>query len=177
MLLILGAVVCFGATAALLISAGLPQRSDFTGQLLQDGRRVAPEVGAIAPDFTAITTQGEEVGLSQYRGEPVIINFWATWCAPCRVEMPELQRLHDEQGIPILAVNRAESERDVRRWVDEFGLSFDVLLDPDEAVAEAYWLRDVPSTYIISAYGTITQIYFGPVSAEQLHGAVLPLLE
>src|SRR5688572_5558022 len=92
-LLWLGAFASFAVALAVLIAAGLPQRAAYSGQILPNGQIVAPEIGATAPTFFAPTLNGS-VDLAELRGAPVIINFWATWCVPCRVEMPELQALH-----------------------------------------------------------------------------------
>jgi peroxiredoxin len=168
----LGAVVCFLAAALVVYTTGLPQRADSTG--LTDGS--APELAHPAPDFSAHTVSGKMVRLSNLRGSPVIINFWATWCVPCRVEMPELQRLYEQYqgtGLRILAVNLGESAQEVAAWQTEFGLTFDLLLDPEQAIPRRYAFRDPPSTFIIAPDGTITHIFYGPVRMGQLKDALI----
>ena len=94
---LVSAVACFLAAALLVLHAGLPQRAEFTVFSLDGGAVVAPETGAIAPPIdNTPTLAGDPIAWDALRGQPVIVNFWATWCVPCRVEMPELQALYDE---------------------------------------------------------------------------------
>ncbi|MBI1259106.1 MAG: redoxin domain-containing protein [Chloroflexi bacterium] len=167
-----GAVAAFAAAVALLIAAGLPNRAAYTGQILANGQAIAPEIGAFAPPIQAATLDGA-VDLAQLRGAPVIINFWATWCVPCRVEMPELQAYHQAHpNTRILAVNLGESRRLIVDWVAQFGLTFDVVLDPDRAIATRYHLRGQPSTYIVAPDGVITSIFYGPTTRQSLESAL-----
>jgi peroxiredoxin len=165
-------------TAALLIlfNTGLPERAQFTGQVLPNGVLAAPEFNAIAPQFALDNLNGGQVNLERLRGSTVVINFWATWCEPCRIEMPILQAFyeaHQGQGLRVVAINLGESSDLVRAWVDEFGLTFDILLDPQQSIAALYQIRGQPSTYVVSPSGIITAIFYGPVSAEQLQ-ALMP---
>jgi peroxiredoxin len=174
--LLLTAVAAFTAAVIILINAGLPERAQFTGELLPDGRVAAPELNAVAPDFTLTTLDGAEINLASLRGTPLLINFWATWCEPCRVEMPILQdfyETHRASGLRILAVNLGETPDIIRRWVDDYGLTFDIILDPQQSLAALYQIRGQPSTYAISPSGIITAIYYGPISVDQLQ-AVIP---
>lgn len=170
-LLLFGATVAFVAGLTLLVQTGLPDRAAFTGQSSPDEIPVAPEINAIAPPFELTSITGDTVDLAELRGKPVIINFWATWCAPCKVEMPILQRLYSEyqpQGLRILAINLGENATAVREWQNDLDLSYDLLLDTDQSTAALYYLRGQPSTYVISPNGIITQIYYGPVSENAL---------
>jgi peroxiredoxin len=174
--LLLGAVVALTTALVILINTGLPERAQFTGEISADGRVIAPELNAVAPDFTLTTLDGGEINLTSLRGTPLLINFWATWCEPCRIEMPDLQRFyesHRASGLRILAVNLGETPDIIRQWVDDLGLTFDIVLDPQQSLAALYQIRGQPSTYVISAEGIITSIYYGPISAEQLQ-AVMP---
>ena len=170
------AVLALVAALVILISAGLPERGQFTGQLLADGSVSAPELNSVAPNFSLTTLEGTTITLDSLRGGPVLINFWATWCEPCRVEMPYLQEFyeaHQSSGLRVLAVNLGETPDIIRTWVDDFGLTFDILLDPQQSLAVLYQIRGQPSTFAISPDGIINAIYYGPVSVEQLQ-AVLP---
>lgn len=174
-LLVVLAATAVSAALMILVSAGLPERAQFTGQILADGLVSAPELSAVAPNFSLNTLDGTEISLESLRGTPILINFWATWCEPCRVEMPILQSLYEarqSRGLRILAVNLGEQPDIIRRWVDEFGLTFDILLDPQQSVAALYQLRGQPSTFAISPNGVINSIFYGPVSAEQLQAVV-----
>ncbi len=174
--MLLGAAVCFAAALALLIAAGLPDRAPYSGQLLPDGQAIAPEIGAFAPDFTAPTLNGH-LQLTKLRGQPAIVNFWATWCAPCRVEMPELQAFHEAHpAVSVLAVNLGESRDLVVDWVAQLKLNFDIVLDADGSIAGEYRLRGQPSTYVISPGGVITSIFYGPTTQQALEGVLEPFL-
>jgi peroxiredoxin len=173
--LILGAALCW--SAALLIGAvvGLPERAAFTGVVIPGERPIAPEIGAVAPPFSGLTVAGERLDLWALHGKPIILNFWATWCEPCALEMPELQALYAERGaeqVRVLAVNLGEGAAQVQAWGQHFGLTFDLLLDPTQQVAALYHLRGQPSTYVISAEGVITHIFYGPTTAAALRGAL-----
>jgi peroxiredoxin len=174
--LLVGGVVALTAALMILINTGLPERAQFSGQILADGLVAAPELNAVAPAFTLDSLSGGQVNIERLRGSTVVINFWATWCEPCRVEMPILQAFYDahkEQGLRILAVNLGEPPELARAWVDEFGLTFDILLDPQQSIAALYQIRGQPSTYVIAPSGIITAIFYGPVSTEQLQ-ALMP---
>src|SRR5699024_9495930 len=101
------------------------------------------------------------VRLSDLRDERVIVNFWATWCTPCREEIPDFQKLYDNKDVEILAVNMTETEKsedDVSAFADEFAMTFPVLLDVDSDVSEAYQFQAYPTTYIIDSNGHIQYI-------------------
>src|SRR5699024_2083045 len=102
---------------------------------------VGLEVETMAPDFELDTFTGEEAKLSDYRGSRVMINFWATWCPPCRAEMPDMERFHQDTDIEILAVNLTETEThtdQVQQFIDEYELTFPILLDEVIEVATIY---------------------------------------
>lgn len=177
--LILCAAGCFTLAAALLFITGLPERADYTGFFLETGQRVAPEINSLAPPIDTTTLSNDALSLDGLRGSPVIVNFWATWCAPCRFEMAELQNLYEEHrasGLRILAVNLNEPTPLVQQWVDEMGLTYDILPDEDQAIARTYRLFAPPSTFVISPEGIIIQIFFGPVTADQLESVLAPYL-
>jgi thiol-disulfide isomerase/thioredoxin len=178
LLLLLSGTALFVALM-MALSAGLPERATFTGGILLDNQLFAPEINALAPPFVGQTLTGESVRLADLRGKPVVINFWATWCEPCRVEMPDLQRVYDQyqnQGLRILAVNLGESRTDVAKWAQDFGLTFDVILDEDQRIGGLYYLRGQPSTYVVSPDGVITHIILGPTSESALSTALKPFL-
>ena len=130
------------------------------------------DVGDKALNFTLNDLDGSPVSLADFRGQPVIVNFWATWCAPCRIEMPELQAAYEayqDEGLVILAVNEAESAEIARAYFEEeMGLTFTAVLDEDGAIATAFGNFALPSTFFVDAEGTITVIHRGPMTFEQI---------
>jgi cytochrome c biogenesis protein CcmG, thiol:disulfide interchange protein DsbE len=128
----------------------------------------APDVGAPAPDFTALTPQGEPVKLSELRGQVVLINFWATWCAPCRVEMPAIQARYNRGGFSVLAIDFDERAELVQAFVNDLGLSFPVLLDPGGEIQNLYRVRGYPTSFFIDADGIIRVLHIGDMSQTEL---------
>jgi peroxiredoxin len=170
------AVVCLSAALMLVISAGLPEHARNIS-LLSGEVSIGPEIGAIAPFFELPTLNGGRLTLVQLRGNPVIVNFWATWCEPCQVELPILQTLFEqdsEQGLRVVAINVGETS--IQDWVTTLHLTFDIALDEQEQTAALYQLRGIPSTYIIDPDGVITTIFYGPTTEHQLQMAIAPYL-
>lgn len=138
--------------------------------------------GFSAPDFTLPTLDGGNVNLSALRGQVVIINFWTTWCPPCRVEMPALNRVYAryrESGLLLLGVNSTvqDDEQAVRRFVSEEGLSFPVLLDRDGEVSRLYRLQALPTTVFVGRDGIIAAVVIGgPLSEAAIESRIRPLL-
>src|SRR5438876_3621891 len=117
-----------------------------------------------APDFTLREVNGNTVSLSGYRGNLVFLNFWATWCGPCREEMPSMERLYRQlggQGLALLAVNEKESGAQVAKFMRSYGLSFPALLDSDGKVSSAYRVWGLPTTYLIDANGRMVGMKSG----------------
>mgnify|MGYP001595066500 FL=1 len=146
------------------------------------GRIASPREGFPAPDFTLDTLGGESVSLSSYRGSVVIVNLWASWCIPCRAEMPTLQKLYEanrERGLAVLAVNSTvqDTEQDARSFAEETGVTFTVLLDRDGSASRRYLLRALPSTFAVDRNGIIQFVIVGgPVSEAVLQSKIEPLL-
>jgi peroxiredoxin len=153
---------------------GFPQSSSANGSSPQGkgiSGEAAPDKNAIAPDFNLLNIQGEEIHLSRLRGQPTLINFWATWCAPCRLEMPAMQDRFDKfsaEGLQILAVNFDEPLEDVQAFADEFNLTFNVLLDPGGIIQRAYRIRGYPTSFFLDANGVIRVIHIGVMTERQL---------
>jgi peroxiredoxin len=132
---------------------------------------IAPSQGSIAPDFSLLTLDGEQITLSELRGHPVMINLWATWCAPCRIEMPHIQdrfERYADEGFVVLAVDFDEPAEIVAEFRDELGLTFDLLLDPGAEVQELYRNRSYPSTFFVDANGVIQVQHIGVMTEGQL---------
>lgn len=134
-----------------------------------EGYEIGLEIGNMAPDFQLQNLKGEDVALSDFRGSRVIVNFWATWCPPCRAEMPDMEKLHQNKDIVILAVNLTVSENsvdEVRKFVDKFELTFPVLLDEQKEVAEDYSIQPIPTSFMIDSNGIIQYKAFGAMNYD-----------
>lgn len=132
---------------------------------------VGLDEGQIAPDFELTTLDGDTVKLSDYRGKRVMLNFWATWCPPCRVEMPDMQKFHDNKDIVILAVNLSETESNtekVQAFIDERDLTFPILLDEETVVADQYQIQPIPSSFLIDSDGRIHNKAFGALNYDMM---------
>ena len=172
LLLTAGAVACLLAAAALVIAAGLPERSAYTGLTAEGGSVVAPEIGALAPNFSAPTLTGS-VELNALRGSPVVVNFWATWCAPCEVEMPDLQAFQSAHpSARVLAVNLGEPPALVTDWLAKRGITLAIPLDTRGEIAYLYRLRGQPTTFVIAPDGIISHIFYGATTRQALESAL-----
>jgi peroxiredoxin len=125
------------------------------------GTMDAARVGTVAPDFILKDLDGNKVRLSDYRENVVLLNFWASWCPPCRAEMPSMESLKakmEGEEFIILAVSvDASSPNNVKNFVQKNGYTFDILHDPDQAVAKAYLVSGIPTSYIIDTDGVIVE--------------------
>ncbi|MFC5701513.1 peroxiredoxin family protein [Cohnella faecalis] len=132
----------------------------------------APEIGYLAPSFSLAGIDGSLYKWRQFRGKPVVLNFWASWCGPCKDEAPSFVKLHDtyKKELTIIAINltAADSEKSAREFADEYGFSFPVLLDKDGSVAKRYKIRPIPSTFFIDKDGYIVDGVLGSLGAEDL---------
>lgn len=175
--LLLCAVVLFSIAMALIFKEELPNRADYTGQIIA-GEHVAPEVNALAPPIIGTSITNNPINTYQLRGKPVIVNFWATWCGPCRVEMPILEEIYETnaENIAIIAVNLGESPSTVTRWVNEQGFTYEILIDSNMQIEALYNLLAPPSTYIISPEGVISNIFYGPTTTDTLQSAINPFI-
>lgn len=130
------------------------------------------EIGQRAPAFELKTIEGETITLDAYAGRQVVVNFWASWCPPCRDELPELIDFGEETGIPVLGVNVTKNERrgreDVETFLTEVPVSFPVLLDETGTVEKTYRIVALPTTYVIGPDGVITAKQIGPVDFDWL---------
>jgi len=136
-----------------------------------ENEKTGLEKGQQAPDFTLQTLEGEEVSLSDYRGEKVMINFWATWCPPCRAEMPDMEKFYQNEDIVILAVNLTETEsglKEVQQFRDEFNLSFPILLDKKVEVANKYEINPVPTSVFVDEDGKIDSVMLGAMNYDMM---------
>jgi peroxiredoxin len=143
------------------------------GAPVLEGQDAKVDAGTPAPPISLRLLGGGRTELEALRGRPVIINFWATWCAPCRQEMPELAAIWQAQrasGLEVLAVNVTDQERrkDVAAFVAELGLPFPVLLDERGRVRERYDLTTLPTTYFVDSLGVVRRVHPGPLTRGAL---------
>jgi peroxiredoxin len=148
--------------------------------LARTDRPPAPQAGFAAPDFTLETRNGETISLSALRGQVVLVNFWATWCPPCRAEMPAIQHVYEryqDQGFTVLAVDVGEADAQVAAFADEQGLTFPILLDRDTSVSHRYQVRAMPSTFFIDRSGVVHEVTLGgPMTEAFIESQVTGLL-
>jgi len=128
---------------------------------------ISPEVGSVAPDFQLQTLDGRTFSLSGVRGKPVLLNFWATWCGPCRQEMPYLQEVYEaysDKGLVMAVVDIGESRADVEAFLQAAGLSLPVILDSQTSVARQCRVAAIPTTFFIDRDGVIKDKKIGAFS-------------
>ncbi|MGA9288697.1 MAG: TlpA disulfide reductase family protein [Anaerobacillus sp.] len=154
---------------------GADSRKEETTETASKPLEVGLKEGNIAPDFTLYSLKGEEVSLSDYKGQIVFVNFWATWCPPCKAEMPHMEEFYeksaDEYDAKILAVNITSDEassRVVEEFVKEHRITFPVLLDTDGKQTENFAAITIPTTYLVDRNGIIMKRIVGPMSMERM---------
>lgn len=171
-------IIAIATIAVIVTLSGFPRERSEQQSAVGSSRLV----GQKAPDFTLATLDGEEVSLSQFRSQPVLLNFWASWCLPCREEMPELVQsyeAHKDEGLVILGVNLTytDSMPEVRAFVNELDITFPVLLDEDGAVERLYQIPGIPSSVFINRVGTIERLQIGLMTPEQIDQYTDEILE
>lgn len=153
-----------------ILAAVLLTGMAFAGCSSDDSAPVAvdekPAPGFMAPGFELENFDGESIALGSLRGRPVMLNFWATWCGPCRFEMPFIQEIHEdpawlEKDLLIIAVNIGEPASQARAFMNDFGFTFTVLLDEETEVAKQYNISGIPTTCFIDKDGIIKDIRVG----------------
>lgn len=144
--------------------------TDMTGVAANEGLNK----GESAPDFTLTTLDGKTAKLSDYKGKKVVLNFWATWCPPCKAEMPHMQNYYedfaDEENVEILAVNltKGDSADKVEAFVADYGLTFPIPMDEEGIVGDTYQAITIPTSYIIDTSGNIQNKIVGPMDDQML---------
>jgi peroxiredoxin len=173
-------VFCLGSLALLLTLAlaacgqgGDGARAGATGAAASDGGAgpARVEVGWPVPAYTARTLEGQPTALAALRGRPVLLNVWATWCHPCREEIPALETLHRRhswQGLQVVgvSVDAAGEEGAIRDFARQFGMTYPIWLDPDDQVSTTFLLVGVPATFLIAKDGTLLWRHVGPIRTD-----------
>lgn len=171
-LLLLGLGSVLLMASAYFILKDVSSRSDFSA--------VPAQVNFPAPELTLTDTQGISHSLADYRGQVVLVNLWATWCEPCKQEMPALQSFynkHKEQGFVVLGINDGDPTADVLQFVRDYQLTFPIWLDPTYiATEQAFKTLGLPSSFVIDRSGTIRLQWVGGISRKMLDQHVTPLI-
>ncbi len=167
---------------ALLIAWGIYDYSkDQTGTSSQQQTsretKIGIKKGYTAPDFELLNLDDEPVKLSDFAGKKVILNFWATWCPPCRAEMPHMEKFYTdhEKDVVVLAVNLTNTEKNranVSDFIEDFGLTFPIVMDEEGDVSSSYQVVAYPTSYIIDSQGIIQNIYQGAINYEMMNKAI-----
>jgi cytochrome c biogenesis protein CcmG/thiol:disulfide interchange protein DsbE len=132
-----------------------------------------------APDFTLETFSGDLITLSELRGEVVVINFWASWCPPCRDEAPYLEsswRKYQDQGVVFLGVDYVDTDAEARAYIDEFDITYPNGPDLGTRISQAYRIQGVPETFFVGKDGTIRGVKIGPLVPPELDEKIVELL-
>ncbi len=160
-----------GSTPQLITIADLPAGigRGYPTAIVEPGtQNGAFHVGDTAPDFWLQLEDGRYVRLSDLRGKPVLINFWATWCPPCRAEMPEFVKTAADEDIIVLAVNDGEDRSLVEDFASAFGMTMPVVLDRDGMLGERYLVQGLPTTYFVDREGKVSSMVVGQITPAAL---------
>jgi thiol-disulfide isomerase/thioredoxin len=133
--------------------------------------KLADSIKVKAADFKLKDLNGKEVSLSNFKGKKIYLNFWATWCPPCKAEMPDIEKLYQEtknSDLVILTINLGEDKQTVKSFMDENKYSFNVLLDSDQEVAIKYNIVSIPTSFFIDEKGTLISKKIGPMNIDEM---------
>ncbi|MEA4900778.1 TlpA disulfide reductase family protein [Desulfitobacterium sp.] len=153
---------------------GNNSRPNSTSENKDQGLSVGLEVGNLAPDFELQTLDGKTITLSSLKGKKFILNFWASWCPPCRQEMPDMEKFYTDNhqnGIEILGVNLTSAEKsrtDVPTFIEGNGITFPVVLDESGKVGQLYKVSSIPASFIIDSEGVIQKKLVGPMTYDSM---------
>lgn len=130
-----------------------------------------PQIGDPVPDFQLTALDGSAMNLSEQQGNPVVVNFFASWCAPCRDEAADLEqtwRTYQNQGVQFFGIAYKDADSKAKAFLDEFGVSYPSTVDPSNRTARAYGLTGVPETFVIDQQGLLVRHFLGPITQAQL---------
>ncbi len=162
----------------LALTAAVLLASVFFGIAFARSNSTQPQAGS-APDFEASTFSGETLRLSDLRGQVVVLNFWASWCGPCRVEAPVLQRIHERwqrRGVTLLGIAYTDVDRHSLAFIEEFSLTYPNLPDRGNRISDRYNIQGVPETFVIDQQGDIVRFFYAAVNEASLEAVLHELL-
>ena len=178
-LILVGAgLVIFGAIALVILPKSIPATEPIVEQSDQDF--TPAELNEKAPDLDLIDLEGKAVSLEDYRGQVILVNNWATWCPPCRAEMPILElyyQEHQDEGFVLIGIEAGEPADEVNEFVENYGISFPVWLDPESKAIIGFRNMALPSSYVINPDGMIVLAWTGTVTRNSLENYLTPLLK
>jgi cytochrome c biogenesis protein CcmG/thiol:disulfide interchange protein DsbE len=149
--------------------------------LFMRGPTISPTtIGSVAPDFSLVDLDGNMVHLADLRGQPVIVNFWASWCGPCVDEFPLLKSVadqHTSDGLVVLGIVYQDRSEAARAFMEQNGGTWQALMDPDDRVARAYNIFGPPETYFVGRDGTIVARHIGQLTAASLDAKVAAIMD
>ena len=169
-ILSLGFVVAVVVALVLMLGYGLASKGGNTGNSL-----LARE----APDFTLELFDGNTLTLSDLRGQPVVVNFWASWCATCREEAPDLEKVwrdYKDRGVVFVGVNVSDARQDALDYIEEFDITYGNGPDPGKRIYDTYGITGFPETFFVSREGVVVRKYVGPLDEQTLAGFVEEVL-
>ncbi|OOM10583.1 TlpA family protein disulfide reductase [Clostridium saccharobutylicum] len=149
------------------------------GNTSTESTKISPNaIKTKAIDFKLKDLNGQEISLSDLKGKKVFLNFWATWCPPCKAEMPEIEKLYQEtkdSNLVIVAIEIGEPLDTVKQFIDNNKYNFKILLDPDQSVATKYNISSIPTSYFIDAEGNIVSKHVGGMNIDQMKAYIKTL--
>jgi peroxiredoxin len=175
-------VILVGMGLILVVGAALFLRGSQSIEQEQFEGLILPpvEVDQPAPELTLFDLNGKQVSLSDFKGEVVLLNNWATWCPPCREEMPEINAYYEkykDEGFQVVAVEAGQPETEVREFVESQGLDFVVLLDPDNQSLITFQQSSLPNSFVIDHRGNLRLAWLGTINVPTMERYITPLLE
>ena len=129
------------------------------------------KVGAEAPDFEVVDLEGNKFRLSDYKGEGVVLNFWGTWCEPCKREFPAMERQYkhfENSGVHLIAINIEQTDLEVQTYVKNMGMTFPVAIDKTRSILNAYSVKPLPTTILINEKGIVEKVITGEMTEAQI---------
>jgi peroxiredoxin len=176
------AILVIGSMVVITVKSNM-EKNATTDQAVSVGESngtVGLKVGDLPPDFDLTTMSGDQVNLAELKGKKVILNFWASWCGPCKAEMPHMEKYYERNkeaaNVEIIAVNMTNSERrglkGVEEFIDEYGLTFPIPLDKDGKVERMYEIVSIPTTFMLGTNGEIVHKFVGPMDEKMMEELV-----